>query len=269
MNLHYVFIDNYDRATHIPMHYHNCYEIVYYYHTNGYTTWKHSDKSADDSLVFTDREAGAYKQIDFTDGTVFIIPPNVLHDEKHDTPSRLTAIGFSVHEGDTDYVLLDSASRPMLFRDENGKIRDIIEKIEQMYSQRIPFFEKCIGSLVSSIFAILFSDEKADPKIQSIQHILRYIDEHFTAPLNVVSLAQQIGYCPDYFRVLFKQYTGKAPKEYILTKRLDFACRLLRDSDYTVEAIGLLCGFQNCAQFNKFFKQKMGTPPHQYRTANK
>ena len=267
MKLNYVFIDRYEKPTHIQMHYHNCFEIVFYHHTNGYTTWKHSDNSASDSLEFTAKEEGIYKQIDFTDGNLVIIPPNILHDEKHDTPSELTAIGFAITSDDKELPFLN-ASSPILFNDHDGEIQKLIQQIELLYSQRTPLYKRIIELLMSSILLKLCSrEEKSDPS-EIIKFTKHYIDEHFTAPLEIDVLAKQIGYCSDHFRILFHKFTGKNPKDYILDKRFELAKKLLRETDYSSETISSMCGFQNPAQFNKFFKHKSKQTPLQFRTQN-
>ena len=268
MKLRYVYIDKYDKPTHIQMHYHNCFEIVFYYKTNGYATWKHSENEAADSLVFTDKEDGIYKQIDFTDDTVILIPPNILHDEKHDTPSKLTAIGFSVSPDDKELSFLN-ATAPFLFVDHNSEIKKLIQQIEQLYSQRTPLYKNIIELLISSILLMLCSREDKNDPSETIKFTKHYIDEHFTAPIEIDMLAKQIGYSSDHFRILFNKFVGKNPKAYILEKRLEFAKNLLHETDYSSEMISSMCGFQNPSQFNKFFKLKDGQTPLQYRIQTK
>lgn len=269
MKLKYVFIEKYEKSTHIQMHYHNCFEIVFYYHTNGYTTWKHSDRgTADtaDALIFTDKELGAYKYIEFSDNSVILIPPNTLHDEKHYTDSKLTAIGFSLSPEDKDIPLLHTAA-PLHYHDDNGKIRDLIQKIEQVYSQRTPLYQKIIELLILSILMLLGQDKKVNDTDEQLRFTKAYIDEHFTAPIEVDILARQIGYSVDHFRILFKNYFGQNPKDYILDKRLELAKRLLSETDTPTGTIGGMCGFADPAQFNKFFKNKIGQTPLEYRSA--
>lgn len=249
------------------MHYHNCFEIVFYYHTNGYTTWKHSNQDTNDTadaLIFTDKEPGAYKYIEFSDNSVIFIPPNTLHDEKHYTASKLTAVGFSLSPEDKDIPLLHTAA-PLLCRDEKGEIRGLIEKIEQVYSQRAPLYQKIIELLILSILTLLVQGEKTKDTDELLLFTKAYIDEHFTAPIEVDILAGQIGYSVDHFRILFKNFFGKNPKDYILDKRLELAKRLLSETDTPTGTIGKMCGFAEPAQFNKFFKNKIGQTPLKYR----
>lgn len=128
MNFHYVFMDEYKSPIHIKMHFHNCYELIYYHNANGYSTWKKTNKSVDDNLVFTELEPGIYKKLDFSSNTLVVIPKNILHDEKHFVESKLMAIGFSPDESDKQLFGKNAFDEPFLYHDNHNKIQNIISK---------------------------------------------------------------------------------------------------------------------------------------------
>ena len=89
--------------------------------------------------------------------------------------------------------------------------------------------------------------------------------EYFRTELNVNELASIAGYTPDYFRILFKEKTGKTPKKYILDKKIDYAKKLLEHSTLSITNISYECGFNYVPQFLVFFKKYAGLTPNQYR----
>ena len=99
----------------------------------------------------------------------------------------------------------------------------------------------------------------------SVMNFDRYIDEYFRTELNVNELASIAGYTPDYFRILFKEKTGKTPKKYILDKKIDYAKKLLEHSTLSITNISYECGFNYVPQFLVFFKKYAGLTPNQYR----
>jgi len=68
------------------------------------------------------------------------------------------------------------------------------------------------------------------------------------------------------FRNLFKQYTDRAPHEYLLQYRMKFAARKLHDPALSISEVAYLCGYDDPAQFSKLFSKKIGISPRQYRS---
>lgn len=65
----------------------------------------------------------------------------------------------------------------------------------------------------------------------------------------------------------FKQLTGNSFTEYLRTVRLEHACKLLAQTECTVEEIIQQCGLRDVPSFYRAFHAHMNMTPHQYRTA--
>ena len=94
-------------------------------------------------------------------------------------------------------------------------------------------------------------------QLYSIQHTLRYIDEHFSEKITLQELSSLAGLTPTYFSTLFKQVVGIPLWNYISSKRIDKAIRLITSegSKENMIDIAVECGFNNTANFNKTFKK--------------
>ena len=267
MKLAYVYIDKYRSPVHIQMHFHNCFELVYYHNTNGYTTWKKASHEATGPLVFTEKEQGQYEQIDFSSNTMIVIPPNILHDEKHYGASKITAIGFFLEEGDKLPDLLTLKS-PYFVQDKEKQFFDSIHRIEKEYTAHSAFFQELICLYLNRLLLEL-TPTALSPQEDLLTFIKNYIDEHFTQNIKIEDLAEQIFYSPDYFCKLFKEKFGTTPKAYILDKRINFARKLIQETQLNLTKISELCGFTDYVQFNKFYKKNEGISPSQARTQTK
>ena len=64
---------------------------------------------------------------------------------------------------------------------------------------------------------------------------------------------------------LFKRFTGETFTEYLKNVRLTHACRLLRDTDLTVDEIAGQCGLRDIPSFYRAFNAYKGMTPSQYR----
>ncbi len=65
----------------------------------------------------------------------------------------------------------------------------------------------------------------------------------------------------------FRAKIGVGPKRYLEQRRLETACRLLRDTELEVREIGKLVGYRRFAAFSHAFKQRLGRRPKGYRDA--
>lgn len=105
-------------------------------------------------------------------------------------------------------------------------------------------------------------------QLHSIQHVLCYIEEHFSEKITLQELSSLAGLTPTYFSTLFKQVVGISLWNYISSKRIDKAIRLItsKESKETMIDIAIECGFNNTANFNKTFKKFTGITPREYKS---
>lgn len=92
-----------------------------------------------------------------------------------------------------------------------------------------------------------------------------YIDKNFTSKITLDDLAQQCYVSKWHLTRLFKQHTGYSPFEYINTKRLEFAKKLLRETDCSITEIAYRAGFNSSSYFSQIFKKSFDTSPESYR----
>jgi AraC-like DNA-binding protein len=102
------------------------------------------------------------------------------------------------------------------------------------------------------------------------RHLLRakdLADARYTEPLEVEDLARAAGLSKAHFSREFRRTFGESPYVYLLTRRLERAAALLRNTDYTVAQICLEVGLQGIGSFTTSFKRMYGITPTEYRTA--
>jgi AraC-like DNA-binding protein len=100
------------------------------------------------------------------------------------------------------------------------------------------------------------------------RHLLRAKDQadaHYAEPLDVAALASAAGLSPAHFSRLFKQAFGESPHGYLLTRRLERAAALLRNTDRSVADICTMVGLSSVGSFTTSFKRTFGSTPTQYR----
>lgn len=92
--------------------------------------------------------------------------------------------------------------------------------------------------------------------------------EHFTFSLPEL-LRMNFHYNHSYMCKVFKKNTGVTMTQYFNHAKLNYAKTLLLSTDYTINIIAEMTGFNNLSHFNHEFKDKFGIPPSDYRKQNK
>jgi AraC-like DNA-binding protein len=102
------------------------------------------------------------------------------------------------------------------------------------------------------------------------RHLLRakdQVDAHYADPLDVAALARAAGLSSAHFSRLFKQAFGESPHGYLLTRRLERAAALLRNTDRSVADVCVMVGLSSVGSFTTSFKRMFGSTPTEYRAA--
>jgi AraC-like DNA-binding protein len=102
------------------------------------------------------------------------------------------------------------------------------------------------------------------------RHLLRakdLVDTRYREPLDVATLARAARLSPAHFSREFKRTFGETPHQYLLTRRLERAAELLRNTDRSVAAICFAVGLASVGSFTTSFKRAFGISPTAYRAA--
>jgi AraC-like DNA-binding protein len=92
-------------------------------------------------------------------------------------------------------------------------------------------------------------------------------DASHREPLDVATLARAAHLSEAHFSREFRRAFGETPHQYLLTRRLERAAALLRNTDRTVAEICLAVGLRSVGSFTTSFRRAFGLPPTSYRAA--
>ena len=103
-------------------------------------------------------------------------------------------------------------------------------------------------------------------KNELVEGIIARVDADILNPnLSVASLADEVGLSVNYLRSIFKENTGESLSGYITRKKVELICRLLAETDESIQDISDKLGFSTRNYFFTFFKKHMKMTPNEYR----
>jgi AraC-like DNA-binding protein len=102
------------------------------------------------------------------------------------------------------------------------------------------------------------------------RHLLRakdLADARYFEHLDVEDMARAAGLSRAHFSREFRAAFGESPHNYLLTRRMERAAALLRNTDRSVADICFSVGLQSVGSFTTSFKRTYGVTPTAYRAS--
>jgi transcriptional regulator GlxA family with amidase domain len=100
---------------------------------------------------------------------------------------------------------------------------------------------------------------------QALQRVHQYVDAHLDEKVSVQALADVASLSIYHFARAFKQSEGLTPHDYLVQHRIEYAQKLLANSDVALSEVALAAGFFDQSHFAHRFREYVGVPPSRYR----
>lgn len=232
---------------------------------------------------------------DYQAGTlVFFAPGQVMEMQRPEEPYQPAGFGLIFHP---DFLLgteLGKHIRNYKFFDyetnealhlsdaERKLILDSFAKIEFELKQTIDKHSKKLIAANIELF-LDYCQRFYDRQFITRDNVHRGILEKFEHLLNtyfessnpqtdgipsVAYFAKTLHLSSNYFGDLIKKETGQTAKDYIQNKTIEFAKKILFETDKSINEIAFELGFKYPQHFTRLFKQQVGQTPKQYRNLN-
>jgi AraC-like DNA-binding protein len=224
------------------MHTHACTEIVWYRGCRGWLP------QGDERLRYGD-------------GSVAVYQPWLSHGDDCEKGGTQLCVGIS---GTAAEKL-----PPGMWRADEGthrvftQIQELLDSYDDWRQQRLDLLA---GWLVLELQRQTASEPV--PGLREPYHVAaarRILDTRFAEPLEIARIADELSINADYLRQLFVRWVGEPPIRYLIRKRLEAACDLLRLNQEKTADIAARVGIPNPYYFSRLFRQRLGTTPSRYR----
>lgn len=201
-------------------------------------------------------------------GQVVVLRPDELHDGRAGTESgfRYRAVSLdpelfhAVGAGHRLPELQDGvANSPALFQAVQTLCAELDRELDDL--ERDDALE-CVVTLLRGL-AGQAQEPSRSPDINAAKMARAYLDEMFTEPVDLETLADVVGKDRWELSRAFKAVYGVSPYRYLIYRRLDDACRRLIHGDPLSDA-AVACGFFDQSHLTRHFKTAYGLTPSRW-----
>jgi AraC-like DNA-binding protein len=227
----------------------------------------------------------------FEDGDLVLMAPNLPHIWQNDQAFLGRKKGFHVKATviyfPADFLLtltdeqdvlkptqelIKNAYRGLFFFGETKKkVSEILSNISgtEGFKKIIYFLQvfyilsnsKEFQYLASFSFKNLYDEKDAG----RINDVYKFLMQNFHRNISLKEISDICNMTPGSFCRFFKSRTQKSLTQFLNELRVGHACKLLHNEDYSMADVCYECGYNNTANFNKFFKSIKGKTPSEYR----
>lgn len=237
-----------DRDHPCGMHTHICTEIVY---CQGCRGWFPHD----------------HQRFRYRDGTVAVYQPPSRHANESETSGLHVSIGV---EG------CGAEQLPVGVWQSDDAVKEAVLHIQYELQSPAPQHQEKLdlfcGWLVLELRRMITGEpprKRNDPPSPHVDAAKAIFDTRFNEPLTIRDVAANLSIHPDYLRQMFKQQVGESPMHYLIHKRIDCACELLKITDLSIKEIAARTGLENPYYFSRLFKGRMKLSPSDYRARHR
>jgi len=98
-----------------------------------------------------------------------------------------------------------------------------------------------------------------------VARVLKYVTDHISDLLTIEDIADAVGVSRRTFSRAFAKHAHVTPSVFVDQVRIDFARKLLEETDVPLKTVAFRCGFHTATQMRMIFSRQLDITPKQYR----
>lgn len=244
------------RNMHVQEHSTPCFE--YHAQIQGGTRWRFGSKT-----------------LDVRSGQAILVPPGIQHhlEEFTEEQTHHFALGllpdkfFPKMEGISTEIWREHPVVFSLTASAHELIHLFVREMTQKSSFRVTAMDAAARMLSIEIHRAITVPIPPGQEIlhPAVAQAKQLIDDHPEADWPIPQLAKAARISPRHLSSLFKKELRETLHDYLLGKRVDLACRMLKDTPVSVTEIAFDCGFSSSQNFATAFRRRTGLSPSEYK----
>jgi AraC-like DNA-binding protein len=189
----------------------------------------------------------------------------------HFDPNRLGRDFLELPENGLLNDLLENAKQGLfIHEDSKHAALDQLQAIERSANyEQLPLLLQLLNKIAEGE-GISISDRQEKKPFKKIDEtrltmIYLYTMDNFYKEIKLKEIANIIHMVPNAFCHYFKTRTGKTYFDFLISVRIEHACKLLKEKNDSITSVCHDSGFSNLSNFNRYFKLQTGATPLDYR----
>ncbi len=212
------------------------------------------------------------KTYDLRKGSCFFIDCMVpyYHQSSTTEPWELIWVHFNGATSEEYYRYFTANSLPAFTPSSFPELQEKLESLIDVNKSSDFQTEIASSRLIVDILSILLQDitgsrEEKHPDRLKMAEVRKYLDEHYTEKFSLDELSERFFISKYHLSREFHQYYNVTLNQYVISRRLTRAKKLLRFSGGTLEEIARSCGFYDASYLNRQFRKSEGISASEFR----
>lgn len=217
----------------------------------------------------------------YQSGELVLLRSNLPHCWKNNAEQPSNAKSFviqwnmgifpAVPELESIHQLLKSASKGLIFyKEEVEHLIPIIKTFpdlsgQALYIQLLNLLSELSNSNFSTLSAASFTDDIPSEYGSRMAKIHDFVGENFGRKIYLKELADLVNLSEQSFSRFFTKMMGRPFFTFLNEYRINYAARMLVDSEASISHIAYSCGYESLPFFHKKFNESYQISPSQYR----
>lgn len=202
-----------------------------------------------------------------------VVNAGVPHAERSQNGSPMTYIVLGVEGLET---LTDISGCALIhLRSDQPGVSACLRLMAQELREGQPGCERICQKLLEIIllelrrradFSLASAAAPVSPRAnRECDQVRRYIDNHFKENLTLDQLAALVHINKYYLSHTFRKEFDTSPINYLISRRIQESCFLLRETDHSLSQIAQILGFSSLSYFSQSFRRLEDISPMEYR----
>jgi AraC-like DNA-binding protein len=212
---------------------------------------------------------------------MYLFQPEIYHEifSCEDNPMKAVELKFITE----DLRLINGMKRlPIHVRNNSAKIRVMFNNLVGEALNKKPFYKEVITANTIELLLQLFRMhslntygnnesilklmiDEPNTRHELANRLLKYIHKNYTRKITLEELSRSFNINKEYLCRVFKKVYGVSPIHYVNYLRLEKAKDLLSETDLSVTEISELVGFNSIHYLSRYFTEKEGITPIEFR----
>ncbi|CAM3993232.1 HTH araC/xylS-type domain-containing protein [Bordetella tumbae] len=217
----------------------------------------------------------ALRSVSWPAGAFEFVPPAIEHVHTTGLDADWLSVEFDVAEWQ-DVIGCDAAERDLLRCDAGHRCANFPALMRSAY--RVLTAAPCEADFLRQELGAEFANQyrqcidpvslgRRSSSLNStiVKRLADLVEERLHRDIGLEQMANEAGLSKFHFTTAFCRATGVTPYQYIVSRRLNRAQKLLRNTNVPVTTVALDCGFSSHAHLTSAFTSRFGVSPTIYR----